>query len=51
MANPRKGKILIKAWLDESELRILEESLKQGITSISWTIIHKAYKRGDLILK
>jgi len=45
--NPRKDMNLYKLWLTEQEERILLKALKEGINSISYTIIKKAHERGD----
>jgi len=43
-----KKKTTIEIRLYDDELRLLNESLKSGINSLSWTIIAKAYKRKDV---
>ena len=48
--NLMKGKVLYHLWLTEQEAKLLSESVKL-IPSIAVTIIRKAYKRGDLVLK
>ncbi len=44
-----KKKVTFSLLVYPDEERILKESLKHGITSISWIIINRAYKRGDFV--
>lgn len=41
----KKINYTLNLYVDEE--RILNESLKHGINSISWLVLKKAYKRGD----
>lgn len=43
----KEEKVIYELLLTKDEERILKEILKQGIYSIAWAIISKAYERGD----
>ena len=45
--NRRKGMVLYGLWLKPEEEKLLLESLENGISSVAWTIIEIANKRGD----
>ena len=45
----KEEKIQYKLLITPDEERVIQETMKNGLSSLAWTIIKKAEERGDFI--